>query len=178
MKLWSYPRINIRTLVPIRGFEAQKSESALRTCVYSRYAELKTAFYRGFHRSRASPGLAVDYRQNNQEQSFLRRKGDATLQTLSKQKPPILWILRISAHRRQVSLWVPLRVAGKTRDSASRLRTDEQIGPRSTPGGPRGTARRYSLGEQPEQQSVQCDCCGHECRGVQKDHRLRGEQRH
>ena len=42
MKLWSYPRINSRTLVPIRGFEAQKSEPLLRTCVYSRYASLKT----------------------------------------------------------------------------------------------------------------------------------------
>ena len=30
----------------------------------------------------------------------------------------------------------------------------------------------------PEKQSVQCDCCGPDCRCVQKDHWLRGEQRH
>ena len=38
-----------------------------------------------------------------------------------------------------------------------------------------------NLGEQPtkpEEQSVQCDCFGPDCCGIQKDHRLRGEQRH
>ena len=62
MKLWSDPRINSQTLVPIRGFEAQKSEAALRTCVYSRYAGMKTHAFKGFYRSQATSGLAVDYR--------------------------------------------------------------------------------------------------------------------
>ena len=62
MKLWSDPRINSQTLVPIRGFEAQKSEAALRTCVYSRYAILETHAFKWFCRSQATFGLAVDYR--------------------------------------------------------------------------------------------------------------------
>ena len=62
MKLWSDPRINSQTLVPIRGFEAQKSEAALRTCVYSRYASMKTHAFKRFYRSQATSGLAVDYR--------------------------------------------------------------------------------------------------------------------
>ena len=55
-------RINSRTLVRIRGFEAQKSEPLLRTCVYSRYASLKTHAFKWFCRSQATSGLAVDYR--------------------------------------------------------------------------------------------------------------------
>ena len=62
MKLWSDPRINSRTLVRIRGFEAEKSEPSLRTCVYSRYASLKTHAFKWFYRSLATSGLAVDYR--------------------------------------------------------------------------------------------------------------------
>ena len=62
MKLWSDPRINSQTLVPIRGFEAQKSEAALRTCDYSRYASLKAIAFKRFCRSQATSGLAVDYR--------------------------------------------------------------------------------------------------------------------
>ena len=62
MKLWSDPRINSQILVPIRGFEAQKSEAALRTCVYSRYASLKAFAFKRFCRSQATSGLAVDYR--------------------------------------------------------------------------------------------------------------------
>ena len=62
MKLRSDPRINSQTLVPIRGFEAQKSEDALRTCVYSRYATLKAIAFKRFCRSQATSGLAVDFR--------------------------------------------------------------------------------------------------------------------
>ena len=62
MKLWGDPRINSQTLVPIRGFEAQKSEAALRTCVYSRYASLKAVAFKRLCRSQATSGLAVDYR--------------------------------------------------------------------------------------------------------------------
>ena len=43
-------------------FEAQKSEAALRTCVYSRYASLKTFAFNRFCRSQSTSGLAVDYR--------------------------------------------------------------------------------------------------------------------
>ena len=45
----------------------------------------------------------------------------------------------------------------------------------------RRAAHQHSLGEQPpepEEQSVQCDCCGPDCCGIQKNHWLRGEQRH
>ena len=62
MKLWSDPRINSQTLVPTRGFEAQKSEAALRTCVYSRYASLETHAFKGFYRPQSTAGLAVDYK--------------------------------------------------------------------------------------------------------------------
>ena len=55
-------RMNSRILVRIRGFEAQKSEPLLRTCVYSRYASLKTHVFKRFCRSQATSGLAVDYR--------------------------------------------------------------------------------------------------------------------
>ena len=55
-------RMNSRTMVWIRGFEARKGELQMRTCVYSRYADLKTPFFKGFNRSQAPPGLAVDYR--------------------------------------------------------------------------------------------------------------------
>ena len=48
MELWSDPSINSRTLVRMQGFEAQDSEPILRTCVYSRYAGLKTHVYREF----------------------------------------------------------------------------------------------------------------------------------
>ena len=70
MKLWSDPRINSRTLFPIRGFEAQKSEPLLRTCVYSRYASLKTQIFKRFCRSQAASGLAVDYRESHQTMVF------------------------------------------------------------------------------------------------------------
>ena len=60
--VWCDPRINSRTLVWIRGFEAQKREPLLRTCVYSRYASLKTHAFKWFCRSQATSGLAVDYR--------------------------------------------------------------------------------------------------------------------
>ena len=59
--VWCDPRINSRTLVRIRGFEAQKSEPILRTCVYSRYASLKTHAFKRFCHSQATSGLAVDY---------------------------------------------------------------------------------------------------------------------
>ena len=55
-------RVNSRTLVRIRGFEGRKGELQLRTCVYSRYASLKTHTFKWFCRSRATSGLAVDYR--------------------------------------------------------------------------------------------------------------------
>ena len=61
MELWSDPSINSRTLVRMRGFEAQKREPMLRTCVYSRYASLRTHIFMGFCRSQATSGLAVDY---------------------------------------------------------------------------------------------------------------------
>ena len=55
-------RMNSRTMVWIRGFEARKGELQLRTCVYSRYASLKTHAFKWFCRSQATSGLAVDYR--------------------------------------------------------------------------------------------------------------------
>ena len=55
-------RMNSRTMVWIRGFEARKGELQLRTCVYSRYASLKTYAFKGFCWSQATSGLAVDYR--------------------------------------------------------------------------------------------------------------------
>ena len=55
-------RMNSRTLAWIRSFEARKGELQLRTCVYSRYASLKTHAFKWFCRSRATSGLAVDYR--------------------------------------------------------------------------------------------------------------------
>ena len=42
-------------------FQAEKGDAALRTCVYSRYAGLKTSVFKRFCRSQAAPGLAVDY---------------------------------------------------------------------------------------------------------------------
>ena len=68
--------MNSRTLVWIGDFEARKVDLHLRTCVYSRYAVIKTQFFKGLHRSLLSPGLALDHRQNNQEHSFLARNGD------------------------------------------------------------------------------------------------------
>ena len=65
MKLWSDPRINSQTLVPIRGFEAQKSEAALRTCVYSRYANAKTLLITWFDMDHMASGLAVDCRMKH-----------------------------------------------------------------------------------------------------------------
>ena len=70
-------RMNSRTMVRVRGFEARKGELQLRTCVYSRYASMKTLASKRFYRSQATSGLAVDHRQNNQEHSFFARKGDA-----------------------------------------------------------------------------------------------------
>ena len=55
-------RMNSRTMAWIRGFEARKGELQLRTCVYSRYASLKTSAFKWFCRSQATSGLAVDYR--------------------------------------------------------------------------------------------------------------------
>ena len=55
-------RMNSRTLVWIRNLEARKGELQLRTCVYSRYASLKTPAFERFCRSQATSGLAVDYR--------------------------------------------------------------------------------------------------------------------
>ena len=75
MKLWSDPRINSRTRVRIRGFEAQKSEPLLRTCLYSRYASLKTHAFNGFCRSQSTSGLAVDYRESHQNNGFLQKEG-------------------------------------------------------------------------------------------------------
>ena len=60
--VWCDPRINSRTLLRIRGFEAQESEPILRTCVYSRYASLKTQAFKRFSRSKSTSGLAVDFR--------------------------------------------------------------------------------------------------------------------
>jgi len=77
LKLWSDPRINSRTLVRIRGLEARKGELQLRTCVYSRYASSKTKLFTGFCRSQATSGLAVDYRQSQQNNGFCRRKAAA-----------------------------------------------------------------------------------------------------
>ena len=54
-------RMNSRTLVWIRKLEAGKGELQLRTCVYSRYASLKTHSFKWFCRSQATSGLAVDY---------------------------------------------------------------------------------------------------------------------
>ena len=70
MKLWSDPRINSRILAPIRSFEAQKSEAELRTCVYSRYASMKTHAFKRFYRSQVTSGLAVDYRYSYQDNGF------------------------------------------------------------------------------------------------------------
>ena len=47
---------------PDSRFRGPKSEAALRTCVYSRYAGLKTLVFKRFYRSQATPGQAVDYR--------------------------------------------------------------------------------------------------------------------
>ena len=55
-------RMNSRTMVWIRGFEARKGELQLRTCVYNRYAGLKTKEFKRFCRSQAISGLAVDHR--------------------------------------------------------------------------------------------------------------------
>ena len=79
-------RINNRTLVPIRSFEAQKSEAALRTCVYSRYAGLKSPVFKGFFRLQATPGLTVDCRQSHQDNVFCRRKGAATISAARQMK--------------------------------------------------------------------------------------------
>ena len=65
MKLWSDPRINSRTLVRIRGFEAEKSEPLLRTCVYSRYANAKTPLITLFDMDHTASGLAVDCRKKH-----------------------------------------------------------------------------------------------------------------
>ena len=62
MKLWSDPSINSRTLIRMRGLEAQKREPLLRTCVYSRYAIMKIQAFKWFYRSQATSGLTVDYR--------------------------------------------------------------------------------------------------------------------
>ena len=70
-------------------FEAQKSEAALRTCVYSRYAGLKTPIFKRFCRSQATPGLAVDYRQSHQDNGFCGRKGAATISTARQIKTTI-----------------------------------------------------------------------------------------
>ena len=66
------------TLVRMRSFEVQKREPILRTCVYSRYASLKAKAFKWFCRSQATSGLAVDFRERHQNNSFCRRKGAAT----------------------------------------------------------------------------------------------------
>ena len=82
-------RMNSRTMVWIRGFEARKGELQLRTCVYSRYAGLKTPVFKRFCRSQATPGLAVDYRQSHQDNGFCGRKGAATISTARQIKTTI-----------------------------------------------------------------------------------------
>ena len=54
-------RMSNRTMVWIRGFEARKGELQVRTCVYSRYASLKTQAFEWLCRSQATSGLTVDY---------------------------------------------------------------------------------------------------------------------
>ena len=54
-------RMNSRTLIWIRNLEARKGELQLRTCVYSRYASLKTNTFKWFYlQSTASPVVACD----------------------------------------------------------------------------------------------------------------------
>ena len=47
---------------PDGGFKGQNREPLLRTCVYSRYARIKTQAFKRFCQSQATSGLAVDYR--------------------------------------------------------------------------------------------------------------------
>ena len=67
-------------------FQAEKGDAALRTCVYSRYAGQKNLVFRGFHRSQVTTGLAVDCRQNHQENSFWTREVAATISTCTANK--------------------------------------------------------------------------------------------
>ena len=83
-ELWSDPSINSLTLVRMRGFEAQESEPILRTCVYSRYASLKTHAFKGFCRSQITSGLAMDCSKTIKKMVFA--EGRALRQSLMRSK--------------------------------------------------------------------------------------------